>query len=81
MAENPSTWGEAQHVISEALTAANEANRKGMIGYSTSTQIFNALVEAGLLVDDRENLPSEEAWKKFRERISKRTEQKEVPIE
>lgn len=80
MAENPASWGEAQHVISEALQAAEEGRRAGQIGFTTPTLIFNALVAAGLLQDDREDLPSDEAWAKFRERISKRPDAVEQPV-
>ena len=54
MAENPATWGEAEHVIARTLDKFYDAVHGGqsLAGFSLPKQIANALREAGLLKEE-----------------------------
>ena len=56
MAENPATWGEAEHVVADALHDhdANMRSPDPVIGVSVVRRITDALRDAGLLADSRE---------------------------
>lgn len=54
MAENPMTWGNAEHVVDKAIRDAGEAHQAGMIGLSLVRQITDALRESCHLRGDDE---------------------------
>ena len=49
--ENPSTWGEAERVVDEAMRRATELQEQGLMGLSVARQVTDALREHGLLVE------------------------------
>lgn len=63
--ENPATWGRAEHVIADAMSQADKYMKMGVVGLSSVRQIADALREAGLLRDpkDEDKEPSIEEIK------------------
>ena len=53
MAEEPATWGPAEHVVSKALDEAHAAHAAEICGLSTVRRVTDALREAGLLPSGR----------------------------
>lgn len=51
MTENPASWGEAEHVIRDAIDRHHENMAQGIIGVSIVRTITDALREAGLLTE------------------------------
>lgn len=54
--ENPATWGQAEHVIDQALQKAEAARVAHVYGPSTPRLIAEALRQAGLLKTPDEEL-------------------------
>lgn len=59
--ENPATWGKIRHVIADTIAKFHELGRKGFVGASLPTMIYNELHNRGWLVADSKDL--EESFK------------------
>ena len=64
MMESQATWGEAEHVIYDALKKADKAALIGVIGLSKPRRIADALRDAGLLKDTPESHPEWDACRR-----------------
>lgn len=52
--ENPANWGLAERTIAEAMKSHREGMERGIIGFSVTQSIANALRQAGFDLEDPE---------------------------